>query len=625
MSVEVRAEPVRIAPRAGARPAVPNAPGLDGLRGLAVLAVLAYHLDMAWAGGGFLGVEVFFTLSGFLITQLLVAELRRSGTVDVGAFVRARARRLLPALVVCVTATVLTYRLMLPDDAPSLRWDALASLVYVQNWQLVLGGMPYTEAFARPSPLLHLWSLSVEGQFYLLWPLLFVGVLAAQRRASAVLAALGLAAVSAVVMAVVYTPDGSGLVYYATPARASGFLVGAALALAWRPEAWSRPLPRAVDAVVDAAGLVALVTVVLAFTVVSEFDAALFDRGGFLRTGLVTAVVVLAATRPGIVGCVLSVRLLGGVGRRSYGLYLYHWPVFVLCRDVAVPEWLRITLCLALAFTITEVSYCWLETPIRRGGLRTAARALRLPRVVTAGALAASGLAVAAAVVMSTSVPVGGDDGVSALAASEQAGASLVDPAVAPGPADAPDADPEPAGAQAVDPVVAPEPAPPAAATSPPASASGGPALVVGDSIALGSAAALRSTLGGDVTVDAKVGRQFAASPAIVGAWTSTHDGPVVLALGANGTVARRDLDAVLAGSGSRRVVLVGVAVARKWRDGNNAVLREAAAAHGPRVAFVDWASLVAANPGTLGPDGVHPGPKGRTLLAKAVADAVHR
>jgi peptidoglycan/LPS O-acetylase OafA/YrhL len=126
--VEVRAGPVRIAPRDGDRPAVPNAPGLDGLRGLAVLAVLAYHLDLVWAGGGFLGVEVFFTLSGFLITQLLVAELRRSGTVDVGAFVRARARRLLPALVVCVTAVVLTYRLVLPADVPSLRWDALRAV-----------------------------------------------------------------------------------------------------------------------------------------------------------------------------------------------------------------------------------------------------------------------------------------------------------------------------------------------------------------------------------------------------------------------------------------------------------------------------------------------------------------
>jgi peptidoglycan/LPS O-acetylase OafA/YrhL len=611
--VEVRAEPVRIAPRPGARPVVPNAPGLDGLRGLAVLAVLAYHLDLVWAGGGFLGVEVFFTLSGFLITQLLVAELRRSGTVDVAAFVRARARRLLPALVVCVMAVVLTYRLTLPADAPSLRWDALASLAYVQNWQLVLGGMPYSEAFARPSPLLHLWSLSVEGQLYLLWPLLFVGVLAVQRRASTVLATLVLAVVSAVVMAVVYTPDGGELVYYATPARASGFLVGAALALAWRPEAWSRPLPRVVDALVDVLGLVALVTVVVAFAVVSEFDAALFDRGGFLRTGLVTAVVILAATRPGIVGRVLSARLLGGIGRRSYGLYLYHWPVFVLCRDVAVPEWLRITLCLALAFTITEVSYCWLETPIRRGGLRTVVRALALPRVVTAGALAATGVAVVASVVVSTSMPVGGI-GEPALAVSELAGAPVAEPAVAPPPADAQNAGPTPVAAPAA-----------AAPPSGPASAppSGGPALVVGDSIALGSADALRAALGGDVTVDGKVGRQFSASPAIVGAWTSAHDGPVVLALGANGTVSPRDLDAVLTGSGSRRVVLVGVAVARKWRDGNNAVLRAAAATHGPRVAFVDWASLVAANPGVLGPDGVHPGPRGRTLLAQAVADAL--
>ena len=416
----VRAEPARTARMRG--PGVPHAPGLDGLRGLAVLAVLAYHLDLAWASGGFLGVEVFFTLSGFLITQLLVADVRRTGTVDVGAFLRARARRLLPALVTCVTATVVTYRLMLPDDAPGLRWDALASLAYVQNWQLMLGGMPYSEAFARPSPLLHLWSLSVEGQLYVLWPMLFVGVLAVQRRASVVAVALGLAVVSAVVLAVGYTPDGGELIYYATPARASGFLVGAALAVAWRPEAWSRPLPRVVDAVLDCAGLVAVVTVVLAFVTASEFDAALFDRGGFLRTGLASAVVILAATRQGIVATVLSGPLLSGAGRRSYGLYLYHWPVFVLCRDVAVPEWLRITLCLALTYTITEVSYCWMEIPVRRGGLRTAARVLRLPRPAATGALAAATAAVVTVVVASTGVPTGLDgdpvtDGPTALAA----------------------------------------------------------------------------------------------------------------------------------------------------------------------------------------------------------------
>ena len=610
MSVVVRAEPVRIAPRAG----VPNAPGLDGLRGLAVLGVLAYHLDLAWAGGGFLGVEVFFTLSGFLITQLLVAELRRSGTVDVAAFARARARRLLPALVVCVTATVLTYRSMLPDDVPSLRWDALASLVYVQNWQLVLGGMPYTEAFARPSPLLHLWSLSVEGQFYLLWTLLFVGVLAVQRRASAVLVALGLAAVSAVVMAVVYTPDGGGLVYYATPARASGFLVGAALALAWRPEAWSRPLPRVVDAAVDAVGLVALVTVVLALVVMSEFDAALFDRGGFLRTGLVTGVVILAATRPGIVGCVLSARLLGGVGRRSYGLYLYHWPVFVLCRDVAVPEWLRITLCLALAFTITEVSYCWLETPIRRGGIRTVARALRLPRVVTAGALAATGVAVVAAVVVSTSVPVGSPlEGPATLATTEP----VADPAAASEPADTP----------AIVPVAdapVPERVGPSAIPPPPERSAGGPALVVGDSIALGSAAALRTALG--------------ATPSSTRRWAgSSPPRRRSSEPGRARTTARSSSRSVPTApwrdATRRRAGRLRVAASRPCRGRGRSEVARREQRRAPRgrrqtrpAGGVRRLGVAGGGqPGTLGPDGVHPGSRGRMLLAQAVADAVRR
>jgi lysophospholipase L1-like esterase len=148
--------------------------------------------------------------------------------------------------------------------------------------------------------------------------------------------------------------------------------------------------------------------------------------------------------------------------------------------------------------------------------------------------------------------------------------------------------------------------------------------LVVGDSITLGSAGALRTALGRATTVDAKVGRQFAAGPGIVARWAQSHDGPVVVALGANGTVSRRDLEAVVSATGARRVVLVGVAVARRWRDGNNTVLREAAARH-PQVAFVDWAALVASHPGILGPDGVHPGPRGRALLAGAVADAVHR
>ena len=165
---------------------------------------------------------------------------------------------------------------------------------------------------------------------------------------------------------------------------------------------------------------------------------------------------------------------------------------------------------------------------------------------------------------------------------------------------------------------------PPPAGGAPDPGGPAGPTLVVGDSIALGSADSLRRALGASTTVDAKVGRQFSAAPGIVAAWTAVNDGPIVIDLGANGTVAADDVDAVITAAGDRRVVLVGVHVPRRWQDGNNAALRAAAAAH-PTVAFVDWDALVDANPGVLGPDGVHPGVTGRTLLANAVAAAARK
>ena len=357
---------------------VPNAPGLDGVRGVAVVAVLAYHLDLAWTGGGFLGVEVFFALSGFLITQLLLDELSRTGRVDAWAFTKARARRLLPALVTCVLATLALFAWLAPTAG--LRADGLASLLYVQNWHLVLAGLPYSEAFARPSPLLHLWSLSVEGQLYLLWPLLLVGVLATARRSTALLVTILLAFASALLMALRYDPDGGSLAYYATDTRASGFLVGAALAWVWRPSAWSAPLPRAARWGIDAAGITALVTLVVGFVAVSEFDAGLYPQGGFLRVGLLAAVLIVAATRSrGVVAELLSRPPVVAVGRRSYGLYLYHWPVFVLGRELPLPLWKINLLGLLVTVAVAEASYRWIETPVRRGGLGALMGRLRCP------------------------------------------------------------------------------------------------------------------------------------------------------------------------------------------------------------------------------------------------------
>jgi len=306
------------------------------------------------------------------------------------------------------------------------------------------------------------------------------------------------------------------------------------------------------------------------------------------------------------------------VGRRSYGLYLYHWPIFVLGRELPLPLWKINLLGLLAAVAVAEASYRWIETPVRRGGLGALMR--RLPRPAAVVAVGASTAALLATVITLTapaaSTEVVPDSGASASLAQAPDPAAPAAGAQA-GPAGCPAAGA--GGAAACGPAVG---VGPAVAPAAPTAGGAGPALVVGDSIALGSADSLRGALGAGTVVDAKVGRQFSAAPDIVGRWPGA--GPVVVDLGANGTVQAADIDAVIDAAGDRRVVLVGVHVPRRWQDGNNDVLRAAAAAH-PTVEFVDWNALVGAHPGALGPDGVHPGVAGRTLLADAVADAARR
>ncbi|GAA4549990.1 acyltransferase family protein [Pseudonocardia xishanensis] len=605
-----RAVPVRVRPVRNPF-AVPHAPGLDGLRALAVLAVVAYHLDLGWAGGGFLGVEVFFTLSGFLITQLLVAELRRHGRIDVRGFVLARARRLVPALVLAVLGTLVLVAVLLPANAPGLRGDALASLTWLQNWHLLIGGVPYSESFARPSPFLHLWSLAVEAQLYVVWPLLFAGVLAVLGRRRVAVAALLLAFVSAVACAWRFDPDASGAAYYATDARASGFLIGAATALLWLPAAW-RPRSPAARTAFDLVGVTALVALLLGLGTASEFASDLYLHGGFLRTGLVTAVVLVAATGAGpAVSGLLARAPLVAVGKRSYGIYLYHWPILVLTRptgDLAAHGWLLDLGRVLATLLVAEASYRWVETPIRRGAIRRMTQRVRLNRLA-AGVVGGCVAALTVSAVFALTAPAGLVSHAPTSATDLAAAGPGTDP---PAPPPAPSALPGPGAARA-------EPVP-AAPTTPVAL---GPAYVLGDSIALGSAQAITAALGPGTTVDAEVGRQYAGAPEAVRSWAARNPGPVVVDLGANGTVEADDVESVIAAAEDRPVVLVGVSVPRRWEAGNNAVLRAAAERHAPTVRFVDWGALVAADPGLLGPDDVHPTVRGRTVLAEAIRRAL--
>jgi peptidoglycan/LPS O-acetylase OafA/YrhL len=227
---------------------LPYLPGLDGMRALAVIAVLLYHAGLPWIPGGFLGVEVFFVLSGYLITSLLLAEWRAKGSVELKLFWLRRARRLLPALYLLVVVTLSYAVLFLPEEVAGLRSDALAAFGYATNWYLIFGHESYFEAVGRPSLLNHLWSLAVEEQFYLVWPVLFwVGIsfgAARWRHRRVFVGALGGAALSVLLLAILYVPgaDPSRL-YYGTDTRAAGLLIGAALALVWTPGATRRSYP----------------------------------------------------------------------------------------------------------------------------------------------------------------------------------------------------------------------------------------------------------------------------------------------------------------------------------------------------------------------------------------------
>ncbi|MGL4745659.1 MAG: acyltransferase family protein [Dermatophilaceae bacterium] len=603
-------------------PALPRLPGLDGLRALAVVAVTVFHLDPRWLPGGFLGVDVFFVVSGFLITTILLREHAATGTVRLRAFWARRARRLLPALLVCVPCSVLVARLSEPDLVVDIGRQVWGALTFTSNWHEIAAGADY---FAATSPGLfaHLWSLAVEEQFYLVWPfalLLLLRLVHRPLHRAGVVAAV--AGTSAMLMAVRLDPDAPTRVYYGTDTHLTGLMLGAAVAFALADPAragtqtawWARHRGAV------GAGCVVMLAALAAG---ADDQAALTFRGGILLASVTTAVLlVVVLDHPGWLRTALECRPARWVGERSYGIYLWHWPVvLVVQQDLPVPpgsieHLLTRVWAVVITLAAADLSYRFVEIPIRRFGFAdVAARSahrLRTLGITGARSVVATtvGLALGVVAVLATAP----DRSSTEKLISAQQSRLLTTP--------------EPAARSWSGPLAgsrrdAPTPQRPRPALADWSMPSGAEVDAIGDSMLVTSSQAMERSMPG-IRMDGRTYRRWSEAPAQVAARGAGLRRAVVIMLGTNhGTdeaAVRRTLDAI---GPDRMVVMVTAHGGWSRSAADDESLRNLVDGI-PNVVLADWHAAVSRHHGdVLQPDGVHPSASGADLMANTVRQAL--
>ena len=583
--------------------------GLDGLRALAVIAVVLYHFFPAILPGGFIGVDVFFVISGFLITGLLVSEHTRTGRISLGRFWQRRARRLVPPLIPVILISCTLAFLIDGDVLVGLGAQLLGATTFGYNWVSIANDASYFSV-NEPELLRNLWSLAVEEQFYLVWPLLLLAVLLIRRPRVRLALVIALFLASALWMGVLYQPGADPTrVYYGSDTHSFGLFAGAALALLLRRPSDKRDeLPR-VRPWLGAAAVLAII----AFALWLPEDGAATYRGGLVAVSLATAVAIWAGVRGGRFGRLLDATPLRYLGERSYGIYLWHWPVLVLVQllwPTSSPfgSLLPIGLLTAvITLTLAGASYRWLEMPIRRVGVRGT---IRRVGALWTGPTRRRRL-VAATAVLSVLL-VGGTTAAVVAAPAQTSAQSRIE-----------------RGQRAMDAaaratrVAAAEAA--RQATAAPA-LTDGPITAIGDSVMLASAPELQATFAG-MTIDASVSRGMYSADEIVLALKAAGQlqPVVVIGLGTNGPITVNELTKILSVLGPhRQLVLVNAYAERDWTDGVNTTLAEFAAGN-RRVELANWHDTIAGRLDLLAGDHVHPGPTGGQLYADEVRAALVR
>ena len=653
---------------------VPYLPGLDGMRALAVVAVMVYHANSDWLHGGFLGVEVFFIISGYLITLLLIAEHEKSDTVSLGQFWLRRARRLLPALFTMMIALAVYCSLFARDELGKLRGDVLAGTVYVSNWYQIWIGAGYTKQ-NEMAPLRHLWSLAVEEQFYVFWPLVMVAVLRLGRRKLPVVGLwlFGVALAITAAVAVLYHPGSIGecdatpeayfqiagrcmskmdTLYLSTPTRMSGILLGAGMAMWWRPVALVRGPMRTKGRLLDGGALVGLAVLAGLMWVIHlsevETDAGqvagrLLFQGGFLLTGLATLAVIAAVTHPrAIMGKLLGNPVLNWVGTRSYGLYLYHWPIYEIIRkeagiklDVA-----QFGIAMVATVVITEASFRYIETPVRKGaigralkglGTQTAEAADRRRKYLAAGIVGAilpvfAGVQLATAELKQNEVAQGLEDNKDDVTdIDDLLGEDTVPTGSLPQTTDS-TAVPtsEPGTTQPGDsaPPTTKKPPKTTPTTEKPSTID---VLALGDSVMLGAATELANR---GATVNAEQNRQGTKGAEILELLDAADrlGNVVIIHMGTNGPASTGTYERMMTATKDVPLVLMlTIRADRDWVPGNNAIIGGLSSTHA-NVKVLDWASLSNSCPGDcFYSDGIHLKSAGQRYYATLIWEAIGR
>ena len=558
-------------------------PAIDGLRAVAVIAVMFYHLGFTWIPGGFLGVDLFFVISGYVITRLLLDSIEQSGGLDLRGFYIARARRLLPALVFMLVSTTIAIGIWAPDAIKRLLIDTPFSLTGTMNWWLVARHQDYFESIGRPPLLQHTWSLAVEAQFYLVWPLILYFILKQFGKKHIPLASLAIAAASGITLLLVsFSLDASNAskvshVYFGTDTHSIGLFLGAALAVSWIPQNFTKTVSRKAQDFIDGVGFLGFIGILAAFLLIDENQPTLY-KIAFPLAGLCGAAIIMSVVHPASrFAPVLQNPVFLWIGERSYAIYLWHWVIFQVTRpsvDLAGKEWALYSLRILIVLALSDISLRYVELPIRRGviqywwkGLKYRTKKERSQQTRTFSIITVIVLLLAS-VVSVRAIGIANDQRQrleDSLTATPTANTEVVKDGL----------------------------------------------WVTGDSVILG----IRSKLGESHPIsimNARIGRQ---APELLSVMLQDKmeaaNVPVIFNLGNNNALTREQTVAIFeAVKDQPRIIVVNTAVPRPWREGNNSLIAEVASKYANVIIF-DWNAISEGRPEYFAPDGVHLVPTG--------------